>query len=164
MKNKYLNIVIILIVLTAALSILSYPIKYKAPIKSPEVSQIPANIKSVQIAGQNVKVDLALSTATQEEGLSGRASLVENTGMLFVFLNPGKYAFWMKDMKFAIDMVWISEDLKVVYIQKNATPASYPATFGPGISDRYAEYVLEVPSGFVDKNGLKLGDSLLFTY
>ena len=121
-------------------------------------------IKSVNIAGQSVKVDLALTQAEQEQGLSGRKNLLPNTGMLFVFDVPGKYLFWMKDMNFAIDMIWLTKDMKVDYIAKNAAPASYPATFGPGTQDGLASYVLEVPAGFSDKNNLKIGDSVNFTY
>jgi uncharacterized protein len=122
------------------------------------------NIQSVKIAGQNIKVDLALTPAEQEQGLSGRQNLLPNTGMLFVFENPDDYLFWMKDMNFPIDIIWISQDFKVVYIEKNATPESYPAAYGPGPNDEKAKYVLEVVSGFSDKNNLRVGDSVLFTY
>ena len=122
------------------------------------------NIKYVKIAGQEIKVDLALTDGEQAQGLSGRPSLAEDEGMLFVFANPGKYLFWMKDMNFPIDMIWLSSDLKVVYIEKNATPESYPETFGPGPNDGEAKYVLEVVSGFSDKNNLQVGDEVNFGF
>jgi uncharacterized membrane protein (UPF0127 family) len=125
------------------------------------------NIQYVKIAGQSIKVDLALTAPQQEQGLSGRAGLKEDEGMLFVFEKPDRYFFWMKDMNFPIDMVWlapseagIGEDLKVIYIKKDARPESYPATFGP---DKNAKYVLEVVSGFADKNNLKEGDTVELT-
>src|ERR1035437_4937756 len=89
------------------------------------------NIQYVKIRGQNIKVDLALTGVEQEQGLSGRTSLKNDEGMLFVFNTSGKYSFWMKDMNFAIDMIWISEDLRIVYIKKDARPESFPETFGP---------------------------------
>ena len=119
------------------------------------------NISYVQMGGQNVRVDLALTEAEHTKGLSGKNELVENEGMLFVFDKPGKYSFWMKDMNFPIDIVWISSDMKVVYIKKNADPKLYPETYGP---DTDAKYVLEVMAGFSDKNNLKVGDSLKFIY
>ena len=119
------------------------------------------DIKYVRIAGQEIKVDLAITPAEQEQGLSGRSALAEDEGMLFVFNQPGKYLFWMKDMNFAIDMIWITEDMSVVYIKKNALPELYPETYGP---DTPALYVLEVPAGFSDKHNLKVGDRVLFTY
>ena len=119
------------------------------------------NIKYVRIAGQNIKVDLALTKEARERGLSGRSGLKENQGMLFVFEKPDRYPFWMKDMNFAIDIIWISEGLKVIFIKKGALPESYPENF---LSGGNAKYVLEVVAGFSEKNNLKKGDSVLFTY
>ena len=115
------------------------------------------NIKYVKIAGVNVQVDLALTAEEQRQGLSGRSGLDGDKGMLFVFDSPDKYFFWMKDMKFPIDMIWISEDFRVVYIKKDARPELFPENYGP---KENAKYVLEVVSGFSDKNSLKIGDKL----
>src|SRR3989338_8783915 len=76
----------------------------------------------VKIAGQNVEVEVADTQEEQELGLSGRKNLKENEGILFVFDAPGKYGFWMKDMNFSIDMIWLAEDAKVIYIKKDARP------------------------------------------
>ena len=122
------------------------------------------NIKYVKIAGQNIKVDLALTQSEQTQGLSGRLNLNENEGMLFVFTNLGKYPFWMKDMNFPIDIIWLGENMRVVYIKKNASPELYPEPYGPGENDGDAKYVLELVSGFSDKNSLKVGDSVSFGY
>lgn len=119
------------------------------------------NIKYIKIAGQNIKVDLALTPEAQALGLSARQGLAENEGMLFVFDKSGQYAFWMKDMNFPLDIIWIDEDMKVVYIQKNALPESYPESFLP---EKNAKYVLEVYANFADKNNLKEGDTVLFSY
>ncbi len=119
------------------------------------------NIKYIKIANQEIKVELALTSEQKEKGLGGRSELGEDTGMLFIFEKPGKYSFWMKDMNFPIDIIWFDENLKVIYIQKNAMPESYPETYGP---NENAKYVLEVVAGFADKNNLQLGDSVLFTY
>jgi uncharacterized protein len=113
----------------------------------------------VKIAGQNVKVELALTPKEQEKGLSGRENLADDAGMLFVFKNPGKYSFWMKDMNFPIDIIWLNENFKVIYIKKNAEPSSYPDSFGSGVDSKY---VLEVNSGFSEKNNLKEGDLVKF--
>ncbi len=126
-------------------------------IKQPVKNFAPENIKFVNIAGQNIQVDLALTPEIQAQGLSGRKSLEKNSGMLFIFNYPDKYAFWMKDMNFAIDIVWISEDMKVVYIKENALPSSYPETYEP---EKPAKYILEVVSGFSQKNNLKIGDDV----
>lgn len=117
------------------------------------------NIKYVKISGQIIKVDLALTLETQSQGLSGRKSLKEDEGMLFIFKKPEPHYFWMKDMNFPIDIIWLGEDLKVVYVEKNAQPISFPTTFGP---KEDSKYVLEVISGFSEKNNLKEGNKVEF--
>jgi hypothetical protein len=122
---------------------------------------IPQNIRYVKIAGQEVKVELALTPEIRTAGLSGRDGLKENEGMLFVFSKPGKFSFWMKEMNFPIDIIWLGEDLKVVYIKKDARPESYPESYGLDVN---AKYVLEVNADFSEKNNLQVGDPAVFTY
>ena len=104
---------------------------------------------------------MALTDTKREQGLSARVVLAENNGMLFIFDRSGVYPFWMKDMNFPIDIIWLDENLKVVYIKKDARPESYPDVYG---SEKKAKYVLEVSSGFSEKNNLKVGDGVDFTY
>jgi uncharacterized membrane protein (UPF0127 family) len=132
-----------------------------------EVNNFDFNkIQYVKIAGKILKVDLALTAQEQEKGLSGRKELKEDEGMLFVFNHTGQYPFWMKNMNFNIDIIWIDENFRVVYIKKNASPESYlPAgKTGPEIftSDFPAQYVLEVLAGFSEKNNLKVRDKMEF--
>lgn len=117
------------------------------------------NIKYVKIGGVNIKVELALTNSTQEQGLSGRQRLNDNEGMLFIFPKIGKYFFWMKDMNFPLDMIWIDENMKIVHIKKDARPELYPESYGP---KEGAKYVLEVVSGFSDQRNLKNGDTIEF--
>ncbi len=104
-----------------------------------------------------IYVDIAETQQEQTRGLSGREKLEEGKGMLFIFGLPGEHGFWMKDMKFAIDIIWINEDKKIIYIKKNAQPESYPSVFVPKSNSKY---VLEVPGGFSEKNGIKEGDAV----
>ena len=119
------------------------------------------NIKEIKIAGQSIKVDLAFTPTAQEQGLSGRSNLKEDEDMLFVFDKPGQYPFWMKDMNFPIDMIWLDEYKKVIYIKRNARPELFPESYGP---NENSKYVLEVGAGFSDKNNLKVGDKIDFVY
>lgn len=128
---------------------------------APVIERNLADIKEIKIAGQNIKVNLALTPEAQAQGLSGRKSLEKNKGMLFVFSKSDKYAFWMKDMNFSIDMIWIGENMQVIYIKENALPSSYPETYEPSGN---AKYILEVVSGFSKKNNLKIGDKVEFVY
>ena len=119
------------------------------------------NIKAIQIMGQNIRVNLATTDAAREQGLSGRENLKEDEGMLFVFDYPDKYSFWMKDMNFPIDMIWIGENKEIIYIKKNARPESFPESYGPTADSKY---VLEIVSGLSSKNNLKEGDKVEFKY
>ncbi len=120
---------------------------------------VAETIQTVNIGGQNLSVIIADTAEERTQGLSGHPGLKDNEGMLFVFDEPGEYYFWMRGMNFAIDMIWISEDGRVVYIKKDARPEDHLSTFGPDVN---AKYVLEVNSGFSDKYNLKVGDMVSF--
>lgn len=109
----------------------------------------------VAVGGQALTVDLATTPAEREQGLSGRKSLAENEGMLFVFPQDGAYKFWMKEMNFPLDIIWLSVDGTVVYIEPGLAPSTYPNSYGP---TGPARYVLEVNAGFAAAHGLKVGD------
>ena len=116
---------------------------------------------SVKLVNQVIKVDVVSTPEARSLGLSGRASLNKDQGMLFVFDTPGNYSFWMKDMNFPIDIIWFDEMGKVVYIQKDAQPESYPEAFTPP-KEKTSKYVLEVFSGFSLKHNLQVGDAIEF--
>lgn len=101
------------------------------------------------------KLEYARSDAEQVRGLSGRTNLPENSGMLFVYEKNVIPNFWMKDMNFALDIIWLDENWRVVGFEKNVSPATFPQTFSP---DKPIRYVLEVNAGFVDKQQIKLGE------
>lgn len=155
MKKKYLPFIIIISFLLIIFSLIEEP-------REDLTLNGIQNIKYVKIAGQSIKVDLALTKDAQSMGLSGREGLDSDEGMLFVFKYSLSHPFWMKDMNFPIDIIWISEDLKVVYIKKDARPELYPEIYEPKGEEQYSRYVLEVVSGFSDKNNLKEGDRVEF--
>lgn len=115
--------------------------------------------KYVKIGEVVLKTDTAETREEREQGLSGRTELKEDESLLFIFDYSGIYSFWMKDMNFPIDMIWIGENGEIVYIKKNAEPSSYPEAFTPTGN---AKYVLETVSGFADKNNIKVGDKVEF--
>lgn len=102
-----------------------------------------------------INVEIAQTEAEQERGLSGRADLPENHGLLFVYTQDARPAFWMKEMNFPIDIIWLDKNLTVVGIERNISPDTYPQTFSSPAPIRYG---LEVRAGFVDKYHLKVGD------
>src|SRR5476651_1827173 len=64
----------------------------------------------ITIDNHNFAVEVATTSAQQQQGLSGRASLPKNQGMLFIFQTANRYPFWMKDMKFNLDMIFINNN------------------------------------------------------
>lgn len=117
------------------------------------------HVPQVEIAGKTIQIELADTEKEREQGLSGHNPLLDNEGMFFIFEKPEIYPFWMKDMLFPIDIIWINQDFKVNYIEKNALPESYPKSFSPNDP---ALYVLEVNAGFSEKNNLKIGETVKF--
>ncbi len=115
--------------------------------------------KEIIIAENKIKVDVADNDCKRELGLSGRENLANDKGMLFVFEKVGNYGFWMKDMKFSIDILWLNDSFKVVGIEKNVAISTFPEIFG---QNYFAKYVLELPAGFSIKNNIKIGDKIIF--
>lgn len=95
----------------------------------------------------------------QERGLGGLDSLPTDQGMLFSFKESDLYAFWMKDMRFPIDIIWVGANLVVVDIAKDVPPGSYPAIFRPRAP---ALSVLELNAGSAERYGVNIGDRLHF--
>lgn len=107
-----------------------------------------------------ITVELANTKASRELGLSGRQKMNDDEGMLFAFDEPGRYGFWMKDMEFPLDIVWINENGIVVSIERNLTADTYPKTF---INQADASYVLEINAGLAERFGLYLGSKVKMT-
>lgn len=105
------------------------------------------------------KVEIAATEETRREGLMYRKYLAPDQGMLFVFDQLGEYAFWMKNTRLSLDMIWLDEDRRVVHMEQNVPVCvSDPCTvYSPLIS---AQYVLELPAGTVVRQKITLGDVL----
>jgi len=116
-----------------------------------------SDLKKISIHDTTVIAEIANTHATRAKGLSQRPSLEENTGMFFIFPEPGIYMFWMKDMHFPIDIVWIDKSYMVIGFTENISPESYPKTFSPKTSILYA---LEVPASFVQKHNISIGETI----
>ena len=115
----------------------------------------------------DVSFDVELAETSQQvtRGLSGRDSLPPGTGMLFVHKEEKRYTFWMKDMRFPLDMIWIDARCTVADIS-----AQVPAP-DPGQSDRSLPlispntpvlHVLEINAGVAAGEGVSIGDAVEF--
>ena len=113
--------------------------------------------KVVTLGNQTIAVEVADTESEQEHGLGERDSLGENKGMLFDFKRNDKWQMWMLKMRFNLDILWLDESGKVVYVRENLTPDTFPNVFIP---DTDARYVLEVNAGTVNAAGVKIGDTV----
>lgn len=122
------------------------------------LSRGQAKYRQVFIGDHKITAELALTSEQITAGLSGRDQLAEDQGMLFVF--DGYYIpkFWMKNMKFPLDIIWIKDDI-VAGTAKDLPPAGETPeqTYEPLT---FINYVLEVPAGYVDKYEIKIGDKV----
>jgi hypothetical protein len=121
---------------------------------------IPAftRTKTVTVRGVEVRAEVADTEDARREGLMGRESLEEGTGMILRFPNAGYHGVWMKGMRFSLDIIWI-RDGKVVWIVENAPPAPHEeATPKIYVPEAAAQDVLEVPAGFVAAHAIAVGD------
>jgi uncharacterized protein len=117
---------------------------------------------AITLGNETFSAEIADTQELREHGLSGRATLKPNSAMLFTYTAPGNYKFWMKDTLFPLDILWISADKKIVFMEKNISPKSYPQTFGPSSEPPEAQYVIEVAAGTADRLKLQIGDKVVF--
>ena len=107
-----------------------------------------------------INLDIALTDKQKHEGLSIKSSMKENEGMLFIFEEPTLQSFWMKGMKFPIDIIWLDENLSIVYIEKSLNPCKSWVNCPSYKPTAEALYVLETISGFSEEHDLKIGDKI----
>lgn len=111
-----------------------------------------------------IQAKIADEPKEQQAGLSDFSSLSLNEGMLFVFDKSTAHVFWMKNVEFAIDIIWIDEQKKIVDIASNVPPE--PKKSDKKIT-RYkpksdAKYVLEINAGLSALHNLQIGDPVSF--
>ena len=121
-------------------------------------------VVTITAKGLTIEVQVAQKPSERKVGLSKKDSLPLNAGMLFVFEEPGKYGIWMKDMKFAIDIIWINEEKKIVDIASNVAPE--PAKKDKELTiyrpQAAAKYILEISAGLARLNNIQIGDQVNF--
>ena len=109
-------------------------------------------------AGVSLRLDYATTSEAQERGLGGRSSVPEGYGMLFVFPEPGYYGIWMRDMQAPIDVFWLDDQRRVVFMVLGMATSTYPVVFYPAVP---ARYVLETAAGFGAAHAVATGTPLI---
>lgn len=116
--------------------------------------------QGITVGGAALTVEVASTDAARTQGLSGRESLAPGSGMLFTFRRPGLYQFWMKDMRFGLDFVWLAGS-RVAEVVENVPPPTLekpdPIRIRP---QEPVTGVIEVPAGWVATHRITAGDSV----
>ncbi len=102
-------------------------------------------------------LEIASASADQERGLSGRRGLPVDAGMLFEHTTVAERCIWMKDMQFAIDIVWTDTEKRIIKVMADVRPDTYPQAF---CAD--AQYVIELKAGEAAQRQLRPGQVLQF--
>ena len=113
--------------------------------------------RTVVLGGETYRAEVVDTFEARAKGLSDRPSIDSNRAMLFVFSEDDFHAIWMKDMQFAIDVVWLDSDKRVVHVKRNVQPDEPPhASYTPV---KKARYVLEVGAGRAAK--VAIGETMV---
>lgn len=116
-----------------------------------------APVSQELVADTPLTIEVADTPEKRTQGLSGRAFIEENYGMLFVFERKDRHGFWMYDMQTAIDIFWLTDDGIILGIEENVQPETYPTIFYP---EAPVTYVLETRAGHARALSLSAGDSM----
>ena len=126
------------------------------------VAAAPAVVPLTLPSGKVVQVEVMVKDEDRAMGLMFRPSLPLDRGLLFVFDQPDFHGFWMKNCRFAIDMVWLDEQKRVVHVAEAVPPCKAdPCPVYEPL--RKASYVVELNAGQARREKAVLGASLGFS-
>ena len=130
---------------------------------SVNVGKEKRDLSVLRVGEQTLGVEIADSAEEWSQGLSGREQLSGDEGMLFVFDDQVRRSFWMRQMRFSLDMMFI-RDGRINEIVRNV-PAPSGSQDGTEIrvqSQESADWVLEVNSGWAQEHGVEVGDEVTY--
>jgi uncharacterized membrane protein (UPF0127 family) len=116
---------------------------------------------TTSINGVELLTAVAQTPTEQQVGLGRRPGLAPNQAMLFPLPSPQPLSIWMKDMRFSIDILWLDQDGKVIYALQNVPPCQPDQPCTVYTPPQPANFVLEVPAGFIQDHGIELYNSQL---
>jgi uncharacterized membrane protein (UPF0127 family) len=162
--KKYLGLIIaglaLIVIVAAALIIGPAETKKKAEVsKNTGPCGAYRHDAQVKVSGKTFDVELPKNPEAFAKGLAGRPCITDTEGMLFSFKQPGQYPFWMKGMKFPIDIIWIGADHRVTAVEVNESPSTYPDKF---VNQKPAQYVLEIKANLSRQLKVEIGSPVTF--
>ena len=114
----------------------------------------------VELAGERYWVEIADDDAERARGLMFRDSLPKSQGMLFIHDGEERQAYWMKNTRIALDILYFDDGLRLVSQQRDVPPCSAGDRCPPYPSRKPARYVLELNAGEAARIGLQDGATL----
>ncbi len=118
------------------------------------------NTTELRYKNKKITVYLADTVPRQTVGLMYRKGLEKNHGMLFTFKRDERWGIWMANMRFAIDIIWLDKERRIVSIKKNALPSKSFFTSEVYKPAKPSRYVLEVKSGDSDRYKMNIGERM----
>jgi hypothetical protein len=120
--------------------------------------------KYAVINNHSFKLELAITNSQKSKGLAKYEKISNDFGMLFLMGKADYYNFWMKDMKFPIDIIYIKDD-KIVDLFKNVENPKSKSEIPKSVKPKFpADKILEINAGLSNKYNFKKGDSVKIIY
>jgi uncharacterized protein len=114
----------------------------------------------MKVNNQQYTLQVADTSTKQALGLGGRDNLAPKAGMLFTYAQPADdVCYWMKDMRFSLDIIWLDAHKQITMIEPSLSPATYPHSY---CSSTPTQYVVELNAGIANSLGLHQGQKLDF--
>lgn len=131
--------------------------RFFSPNQKQSFSTLP--VATVTIGSSTVQAEIVKTAEEQSRGLSFREGLADGKGMLFPFPRPVRPGFWMKGMRFSIDIIWIRDD-RVVGISADLPVPQVGQSLPGYYPDGLVTAALEVPAGWCTRNNIAHGDAV----
>ena len=122
------------------------------------LAALDGETRIMAVGDERFVVELATTPASRQRGLMGRSQLAADRGMLFFYDEQGPRTFWMKNVRFALDILYLDADWRIVHRVTAPPCMTSPCPEYP--TSRPARYVLELPAGSGERLGLEPGQRL----
>jgi uncharacterized membrane protein (UPF0127 family) len=126
--------------------------------KQPKQVTLPMNLGNKV----TLQVEVADTETEHIQGYSNHPPIGYQEGLLFVFESEGVYPFWMKEMLFDLDLIFINNDRVVYLLEKIKAPVNNQGQIEYANSQVPFSQLLEVRAGFIDRYNIKIGDFVAF--
>lgn len=152
-----LAILVVMLFIGIVIALTTFDYLHGGAVRSDAYSKLqPIGIKKATLGSSNITLFIADTDDERTNGLSGITDMAPHEGVLFQFDVAGQKVFWMKDMKFPLDFVYVNNN-QVVELKENMLPSSYPNTI---TNFQPANIIIELNAGQIKQRNIKVGDVL----